>query len=67
MAMVPAPMPSAPGKTSCTFNLAEFHSQGAGSFSMAHRLNTDVPLALSAGVAYSADSASVRVGVAGEF
>jgi hypothetical protein len=34
---------------------------------MAHRFTTEMPLAVTAGVSYSADTTAFRVGLAGEF
>ena len=68
MAMTAAPMPSAPGRTSWTANLATYKGQKGAGFSVAHRLDTAIPVALTAGYAYGGDdSHGVRVGVAGEF
>lgn len=60
-------MPSAPGRTSWTFNLADFHGSTASGWSMAHRFNTDAPLAITAGVSYSVNATAFRVGLEGEF
>jgi autotransporter adhesin len=67
MAMTAAPLPSEPGKTSYTFNLATFHGRSAAGLSMAHRFATQAPFAITGGISYSADSTAYRVGVAGEF
>jgi autotransporter adhesin len=67
-ALATAPMPSAPGRTSWVANTAVFHGQVGFGGSIAHRFNTDDPLALTAGVAYSKGGNSVaKVGMAGEF
>ena len=69
VALVNAPMPSAPGKTSWAGNVARFRDQYAMGFSFAHRLNSNAPLAMTAGVAYSPGAGNVtgRIGMAGEF
>ena len=65
--MAPASMPSAPGRTSWSLNAAEFHKVGAIGGSLAHRFDVPVPLAVTAGWSVSHASASVRVGLQGEF
>jgi hypothetical protein len=68
MAMTTASMPSAAGRTSWAINVANFHGQSATGGSLAHRLNTGVPLAITAGYAYGGgDNHGARVGLAGEF
>jgi hypothetical protein len=68
VALTAAPMPSEPGKTSYTFNLATFRGEQAVGASIAHRFDTGAPLALTAGVSHAAGrNTTVRVGVAGEF
>ncbi|MNK47884.1 Adhesin YadA precursor [compost metagenome] len=67
MAMGDAPMPSAPGKTSWAAQLANYKGHSAMGASVVHRLATDMPLALSAGVSGSSGSVGVRVGLKGEF
>ena len=69
VALVNAPMPSAPGKTSWAGNVAKFRDQYAMGFSFSHRLNSNIPLAMTAGVAYTPGTSDVtgRVGMAGEF
>ena len=64
-----APMPSQPGKTSWAGNVAKFRDQYAMGFSVSHRLNSNIPLAMTAGVAYAPGTSDVtgRVGMAGEF
>jgi hypothetical protein len=63
-----APMPSAPGKTSWKFNNAIYKNAAATSLSIAHRLPTRVPVALTAGVAIGLrSSAIVTGGLEGEF
>ena len=69
MALTSAPMPSAPGKTSWAGNTATYKGEYSVGFSFAHRLNTNIPVALTAGVAFSPGTNNVggRVGMTGEF
>jgi hypothetical protein len=67
MALSTAPMPSAPGRTSWTVNAAEFNSEPGWGGSVAHRLNTSVPFAVTAGFAFSGANSGARVGLSGEF
>ena len=69
VALVNAPMPSAPGKTSWAGNVAKFKDQYAMGFSFSHRLNSNMPLAMTAGFAYTPGTKDVtsRFGMAGEF
>ncbi|NSY71847.1 hypothetical protein G6L35_26140 [Agrobacterium tumefaciens] len=67
MAMSSAVMPSAAGKTTWATNVATFHNEFALSASVAHRLDTDNPFALSGAVSWSGDNLGVRVGLMGEF
>jgi autotransporter adhesin len=68
MAMAATPTPSAPGKTAWATNVASFSGQMAGSFAVAHRIDIDYPLTVSAALGYSPGApAGVRLGVAGEF
>ena len=69
VALVNAPMPSQPGKTSWAGNVAKFKDQYAMGFAFAHRLNSNMPLAMTAGVAYTPGTGDVtgRFGMAGEF
>lgn len=67
MAMASAPLPSAPGRTSWAFNLADFKGYKATGFAMAHRLDTEIPVAVTGAITYSADTTAFRVGLAGEF
>jgi autotransporter adhesin len=68
MAMAATPTPSAPGKTAWATNVASFSGQVAGSLAVAHRIDIDYPLIVSAAVGYSPGApAGVRFGVAGEF
>ncbi len=67
-AMSQAPMPSAPGKTSWKLNNAIYKNAAATSLSVAHRLPTTVPVAVTAGVAIGLkNSAIVTGGMQGEF
>lgn len=67
-AMGQAPMPSAPGKTSWKFNNAIYKNAAATSLSIAHRLPTRVPIAVTAGVAIGLrNSALITGGMQGEF
>ena len=68
VALVAATMPSEPGRTSYTFNLATFRGEQAAGASIAHRFNTDKPFAFTAGVSYAGShNTAARIGVAGEF
>jgi autotransporter adhesin len=68
MAMTTAPLPSAVGRTSWAMNLAHFRGESAFGASLAHRLNTPDPLALTGGYSYGGGKAhGVRVGLQGEF
>ena len=68
MALAAAPMPSAPGRTSYTFNLATFRGEHAVGASIMHRFEASEPLAITAGFAYAGDkNAGGRLGIAGEF
>src|SRR3546814_14744530 len=67
VALVAATMPSEPGRTSYTFNLATFRGEQAAGASIAHRFNTDNPFAFTAGVSYAGrHNTAARIGVAGE-
>ncbi len=67
-ALAQAPMPSAPGKTSWKFNNAVYKNAAATSLSIAHRLPTRVPVAVTAGVAIGLrNTAIVSGGLQGEF
>ena len=69
VALVNAPMPSQPGKTSWAGNVAKFRDQYAMGVSLSHRLNSNIPLAMTAGFAYTPGTSDVtgRFGMAGEF
>ena len=68
VAMSDAPVPSEPGKTSYVFNLATFRGQQAIGVSLAHRLNSDTPVAITFGFSQARGrNTAIRVGVAGEF
>ncbi|WP_170304703.1 hypothetical protein [Croceicoccus estronivorus] len=68
VALTAAPMPSQAGRTSYTFNLATYRGAQAGGLSLAHRLASETPFAITVGasVAGKSDIAG-RIGVAGEF
>jgi autotransporter adhesin len=67
MAATAPSLPSAPGRTSWAVNVAQFHGARATAMALAHRLNTTVPFAFTAGVAFTQDTSAIRVGLAGEF
>ena len=69
VALVNAPMPSAAGKTSWAGHVAKFRDQYAMGMSLSHRLNANMPLAMTAGFAYAPGTSDVtgRFGMAGEF
>lgn len=68
MALTTAPMPSAAGRTSWAVNAATFRGESAGGASIAHRLNTPMPLAVTGGYAYGGGTShGARVGLQGEF
>ena len=61
-------MPSAPGKTAWAVNGATFQSDIGAGFSIAHRLNLNVPLAITASYGNGGSNVHVgRVGLMGEF
>ncbi|WP_374297443.1 hypothetical protein, partial [Sphingomonas sp.] len=61
-------MPSEPGRTSWVANTAVFRGEVGFGGAVAHRLNTDMPLAITAGVAYArGGNTTARFGMAGEF
>ena len=67
-AMSQAPMASVSGKKSWKFNNAVYKNAGTTSPSIAHRLPTRVPVAVTAGVAIGLrNSAIVTGGLQGEF
>lgn len=67
-AMATAPMPSEPGRTSWVANTAIFRGELGFGGSIAHRFDTKVPLAITAGFGYAKGGNSIgRVGMAGEF
>lgn len=49
-AMTAAPMPSAPGKTRVKLNNSYYRGYGASSISVAHRLPTSIPAAITGGI-----------------
>jgi autotransporter adhesin len=68
MAMSSAAMPSAGGRTSWTANTALFRGEVGAGFSVAHRLNTAVPVAVTFGYRNGGGrSHGVRAGLMGEF
>ncbi|WP_132254286.1 hypothetical protein [Methylobacterium segetis] len=68
MASTAASMPSQPGRTTWALNGATFRGEWAGGLALAHRLDTSIPIALTAGYSYSQSSSQgVRAGLAGEF
>lgn len=61
-------MPSMPGKTAWAVNTAFFQGETGVGFSLAHRLNFNVPLAITGGYSNGGGRQQVvRVGLAGEF
>jgi hypothetical protein len=61
-------MPSAPGRTSWAVNGATFQGEFGAGFSVAHRLPTNVPIAVTAAYGNGGGSAHVgRIGLMGEF
>ena len=68
LAMGSAPMPSAPGRTTYSFNLSTFRGEQAIGGSVMHRLQTDSPVAVSVGISYAGQQNNgARIGIAGEF
>lgn len=68
LAIGAAAMPSAPGRTTYSFNLATFRGEKAIGGSVMHRLSGDSPIAISVGLSYAGDrNNGARVGIAGEF
>jgi trimeric autotransporter adhesin len=68
VAMASTFMPSAPGRTAWAVNAATFQGEVGAGFSLAHRLNLSVPVAITAGYGNGGGSAHVgRVGLMGEF
>ena len=68
MAMTGAPLPSRPGKTSWAGNTATFKGEWAAGFSVAHRLDVAIPIAVNAGVSLTGNSfGGARFGLSGEF
>jgi autotransporter adhesin len=63
-----APIPSEPGRTSYVLNGATYRGEQAIGGGVAHRLNLDDPVAVTAGFSYGGGHhTAVKVGVAGEF
>ena len=68
VALATAPIPSAPGKTSYSFNLANYRNQQAAGLALAHRLNTKAPMAITFGISHAGGkNTAVRAGLSGEF
>lgn len=68
VAMADAPFPSEPGRTSYAANGAVYRGEAAFSVSLMHRLDTESPFAITAGVSQSGGrNTAVRAGFAGEF
>lgn len=68
MAMTGAPMPSAPGRTSWSGNTAVYKGEWAAGFSVAHRINVAIPVAVNAGLSLHGTSlGGARMGLSGEF
>jgi autotransporter adhesin len=68
LALTAAPMPSQAGKTSYTFNLATYRGAQAAGLSLAHRVDSDNPFAITVGASFAGKGdVAARVGVAGEF
>jgi autotransporter adhesin len=68
VAMGTPAMPSAPGRTSYSVNVATFRGERAMAASLMHRLGSDNPVALSGGISVAGHgNTAARVGVAGEF
>jgi autotransporter adhesin len=67
-ALVSAPMPSEPGKTSVVAGTAFYRGEGAFSVSFNHRLNLEAPVSFGGGIAHSGGKDTVvRAHVATEF
>jgi trimeric autotransporter adhesin len=63
-----APIPSEPGRTSYVLNGSTYRGEQAVGGGLAHRLNFDDPVAVTAGFSYGGGSnTAIKVGVAGEF
>jgi hypothetical protein len=68
VAMANISMPSAPGRTAWAMNASTFQGEFGTGFSLAHRLSTSMPLAVTASYGNGGGSAHVgRVGLMGEF
>ena len=68
LALTAAPLPSAAGKTTYAANFGFFKDAAAFGGSFAHRLDTNLPLALTGGIAVSGKGTlGGRVGAVGEF
>ena len=68
VALTPAPMPSEVGRVSYAANASVYRGELGLGASVAARVNSDTPLAVTMGVSYSGGkNTAARVGVAGEF
>jgi autotransporter adhesin len=68
VAMGSASMPSAPGRTSYTMNVATFRGEQAVGGSLMYRLNAADPMAVTAGISFGGKkNNAAKVGIAGEF
>ncbi len=68
VAMGSAPMPSAPGRTTWAGNTSLFNGAVGLGGSVAHRFDTTIPLAITAGYAYGGNKTHVAsAGLEGEF
>lgn len=66
--MTDAPMPSEPGKTSYAAKGSVFRGEFAIGASLSHRLDTDSPFALTAGISHAGGkNTGASVGFSGEF
>ncbi|MEM1131823.1 MAG: YadA-like family protein, partial [Pseudomonadota bacterium] len=60
--------PSEVGKTSYASNFAVYRGEVGVSLGLMHRLDSETPFAITAGVSYAGgNSTAIRAGVAGEF
>ncbi len=66
MALASAPIPSAPGRLTYVLNGATFRGEYAVGGSVAYRLDTNRPIAVTVGVAGGAGNVGARIGIMGE-
>ncbi len=66
MALSSAPLPSAPGRLTYVFNASTFQGQYGYGGAIAYRFDTNIPLALTAGVSSGAGNVGGRIGIMGE-